>query len=120
LNVVHFGSHKQRCVHTAMSFATYKSTPGLEQIPPADRLGTYRATHQRLLREDESYRKRHQHYVIAYYVILAAAFLGVSTLGLALSTILSLIATAVIVYLAFREQRQMNECIGRILQAAPR
>ena len=108
-----------------MKCETYKSTPGLDRIPPADRFATYRATHKRLMREDESYRKRHNQYVILYSIIIAAAFLGVvllgsSTLGIVGSTLFSLVATGVVVYLAFREQRQMNQCVGRILQSQPR
>ncbi|EDY18566.1 hypothetical protein CfE428DRAFT_3951 [Chthoniobacter flavus Ellin428] len=103
-----------------MKWETFQSTPGLDRIPPGKRFATYRGTHQRLLREDESYRKRHNHYVISYSILIAAAFLGVSTLGLVSFTLLSLAATAVVVYLAFREQRQMNQCIGRVLQSQPR
>jgi hypothetical protein len=105
-----------------MKCETYKSTPGLDHIPPAERFATYRTAHKHLMREDESYRKRHNQYVISYSVIIAAASLGVfsSALGIVGSILLSLIATAIIVYLAFREQHHMNQCIGRILQSQTR
>lgn len=105
-----------------MKCETYKSTPGLDRIPPAERYATHRAIHKRLLREDESYRKRHNQYVISYSIIIAAASLGVfsSVLGIVGSILLSLVATAIIVYLAFGEQHHMNQCIGRILQSQPR
>ena len=108
-----------------MTCETYKSTPGLDRIPPAERFATYRATHKRLMREDESYRKRYNQYVISYSIIIAGAFLGIvwlgnSAPGIVGSILLSLVATAVVVYLAFRQQHHMNQCIGRILQSQPR
>jgi uncharacterized membrane protein YoaK (UPF0700 family) len=105
-----------------MTCETYKSTPGLDRIPPAERCATYRAIHKRLMREDESYRRRRNQYVISYSLIIAGAFLGIVLLagslrGLVGSTLLTIVATAVIVYLAFKEQHHMNQSIGRILQS---
>jgi len=114
--------NKHLYLHTAMTCETYKSTPGLDRIPPAERFATYRAIHKRLMSEDESYRERHNQYVISYSVIIAAALLAAfsSAPGILGSTLLSLLATAIIVYLAFREQHHMNQCIGRILQSQRR
>lgn len=100
-------------------------TPGLDHIPPAERFAIYRATHRRLIREEESYRKRYNHYVISYSLIIAVVFFGMfwfgsSALGITGSALLSLAATATIVYIAFRQQRHMNQCIGRALQSQPR
>ena len=101
-----------------MNIETYKATPGLDRIPAAERYATYRATHKRLMREDEAYRTRHNQYlssVIVAAVVPGTIWLGSSVLGVVASILLSLIPAAAIVFLAFRQQHHMNQCIGSAL-----
>src|SRR5258708_5398339 len=102
-----------------MKFETYKSTPALGCIPAADRYAAYCATHQRLMREDEAYRKSHHRYlssVITAAFLPCAVWIGSGTLGTVVSLVLSCISVAAILFLAWRQQRQMNRSIGRFLQ----
>jgi len=105
--------------HTAMKFETYAATPGLDRIPPAERFAVYRAIHERLMREDASYRRRFHQYlssVIVLAVSPGAAWLGSSALGIVTSIVLSFIPGVLIVFLACRQQHHMNQRIGGVLQ----
>jgi len=105
--------------HTAMKFETYAATPGLDRIRSAERFAVYRAIHKRLMREDANYRKRFHQYlssVIVLAVLPGTAWLGSSALGIVASIVLSIIPGVLIVFLAFRQQHHMNQCIGGVLQ----
>lgn len=103
----------------AMKIETYAKTAGLDRVPAAERYSLYRATHQRLLREDEDYRRQFNRYlssVIVAAIVPGSVWLGSSVLGAVVSIFLSLVPVAAIVWLAFRQQRYMNERIGGALQ----
>ncbi len=102
-----------------MKIPTYSSTPGLDRYPEHDRFAVYRATHERLMREDAAYRRQWSSYV-AGIVCVAVVPLGGSlsggTLGILLSVLSLAGVVAGVIYLAFRQQRLMNQRIGDVLQ----
>ena len=103
-----------------MKFETYKSTPGLDRIPEAERYVTYHATHKQLMQDDVNYRRRNNQYLAALLIIAVvpcSVWLGSSAIGNVFSILLSLIPVAGIVFLAFQKQRHMNQCIGSVLQS---
>ena len=98
---------------------TYKATPGLDRIPPNRRYSVYRATHRRLMLENEGYRKRYNQYIGSAIVAVTgpgAVWLGNTAIGITASILFSLVPAAGIIYLACRQQKYMNQCIGHILQ----
>jgi hypothetical protein len=107
----------QRKYRTAMKFETYAATPGLDRIPQAERFAVYRAIHKRLMREDAS--KRFHQYLSSVIVLAVwpgVTWLGSSALGIVASIVLAIIPGVLIVFLAFRQQHHMNQCIGGVLQ----
>jgi hypothetical protein len=102
-----------------MKIQTYTSTPGLDRYPEHDRFTVYRAAHKRLMREDAAYRRQWSSY-IAGIVCVAVVPIGEFVAGGALGTVFSVLSlvgvVAGVIYLAFRQQRFMNQRIGDVLQ----
>jgi len=102
-----------------MEIPTYTSTPGLDRYPVHDRFTVYRATHKRMMREDAAYRRQWSSYV-AGMVCVAVVPVGGCVAGGALGLVLSVLSlvgvVAGVAYLAFRQQRFMNQRIGDALQ----
>lgn len=97
-----------------MRFETYRATPGLEQFSSGERFAVYRAVHKRLMQENPSYRQRFQFYLAM--VIVSA--IGPSAFGVAIGPIpFPIVSATIIVFLAFRQQQYMNQCIGAKLQS---
>ena len=79
----------------------------------------YRATHKRWMGDDAAYRRRCNSYVAAIVcvaVIPAGGFIGGGALGTLLSVVLITADVAGVMFLAFRQQRYMNERIVDALQ----
>jgi len=93
-----------------MKLHIYTSTPGLNRYPESERFALYCSVHRRLMHEDTAYRERYNSY------ITAIIWGGAGLLGVVLSILTPLAFTAVIVWLAFRTQKFMNQRIGEALQ----
>lgn len=102
-----------------MKIPTYASIPGLSRYPENDRFAVYRATHKRLLRDDVAYRSHRNSHVggiVAASIASAGAYVGGGPYGIALSLVLPACTAFVVVFLAFRQQKFMNDRIGEALQ----
>lgn len=102
-----------------MQIPTYTQTPGLDRYPEDERLPVYRATHKRLMSEDASYRRQWTSYVagiVCVAVVPVGAFAAAGTLGILLSVVSLVGVVAGVTYLAFQQQRFMNQRIGDVLQ----
>ena len=95
-----------------MKFPIYTSTQGLDRYPEHERFSVYCAMHKRLMSEDASYRRQWNSYVggiVCVAVIPAGSFFLGGALGVSLSV-------AGVVYLAFRQQKFMNQRVGDALR----
>ena len=102
-----------------MKLPIYTSTPGLDRYPEHERFAVYRATHKRLMSEDAAYRKHWNSYVAAIVcvaVIPAGGFVAGGALGIVLPVLLLSAVVAGVIFLAFRQQKFMNQRIGDALQ----
>ncbi len=102
-----------------MRLPIYTSTPGLDRYPERERLAVYRATHKRLMSEDAAYRRQWNSYVaeiVCVAVIPAGGFIGGGALGTLMSVALMSAGVAGVIFLAFRQQKFMNQKIGDALQ----
>ncbi len=108
-----------RRLDTSMKIPTYTSTPGLDRYPERDRFTVYRAAHKRLMRADAAYRRQWRAYVagmVCVAVIPASGGVVSGGVGLLLSAVSVVGVVAGVVYLAFQQQRFMNQRIGDVLQ----
>jgi hypothetical protein len=111
-----------------MRFVTYRSTPGLEQFPSAERFRVWRAADARLMREDPEFRarmKRSQRSILraAALLVLPASplpfLLGRGPWATALGAAVLLLGVAAytvrVLRASFALQAYKNERIGRRL-----
>ena len=115
-----------------MRFCLYTSTPGLERFPQSERFRVWRATHKRLMQEDQGYRRDVRRY--RSRVIWLNVLFTILTLLLASSTVLAATGgrtailfnvaglgvlsvgyTIYIVVTAFQTQEFMNDSVGKAL-----
>lgn len=85
-----------------MKIPTYTQTPGLDRYPKSERFAVYRATHQRLLREDIAYQRRFSSYLTTLIFMV----------------IIPVVGWAIAAYLAIRQQEFQNRKIGAALQVS--
>ena len=102
-----------------MKFPICTSTPGLDRYPERERFTVYRATHKQLMGEDAAYRRHWNSYVpgiVCVAITSGGGFVAGGPLGVALSVLMLAASAGGVVFLAFRQQKLMNQRIGDALK----
>jgi hypothetical protein len=104
-----------------MKFQTYRSTAGLDVYQRDRCFVMWRVFHKRLMAHDVRYRRRFHSYLVTTIILacLSTAMVipQLSVLGIAINLASGAILVGLIVILAFRQQRYMNEKIAAILRS---
>jgi len=109
-----------------MKFQTYSSTPGLERYPQRERFAAWRAVHKHLMRNDPPYLRRFFRYIssifwltcISMAATFGAGYIPVVVIRIMVEIFVPVCYAAVIIFLSFRQQHFMNQCIGNCLQSS--
>ena len=101
-----------------MKCQTYNSTPGLERYPVRERSAKWKAVHKRLLLEDSQYKTRFISYQIGLSAVICLMGLATTLLAnIVFEIMVPIVLTAVVVYLALRQQHFMNRRVANYLQS---